>query len=533
MRSWKKGLIIGMVLLLAAGLTACRSRQVETPPEPSSVSAIVADPKFFSGTSIGGADISRKTAEEAVAIAKEALEEQVSSLEIIVTMNNEEITLSGADFEVTEYLDLLIPKLLSENKYGAQPLPYVLDLSAAGRRKLADAAKACFEEGRSTTVTGFDPASGKLTFAEGKTGSRVDMPALYREIRELLKLKQSGSVQAVLQKVSPNVSGDTLAESFVRLSYFSTVSTNTANGNHNMELALSKVNGTMLQPGETFSYNTALGDSTDPAGGWLPAGGLSSGVSVQMYGGGICQGSTTLYNAAVMAGMEIVERDNHSRPSSYCPIGRDAAVDYGNIDFRFKNVLENPVYIAAWMDGTTLNVEFYGVLPDEWDDIEIESEQTNTYAPLDTVSFITDSDLASGQYVRKTSGDTGYSARAWRIYYKNGVEVKTEALPDSYYAPTGVVYAVGPNTDTGRVDTTQSSGNVNSGQISTPAPAPSSSPAGPSNNPTPTPTQPTPTPAPTPDPTPEPTPDPTPEPTAEPDPDLPGSGDGDPVGPVG
>ena len=147
------------------------------------------------------------------------------------------------------------------------------------------------------------------------------------------------------------------------------MSTNTANGNSNMKLALSKVNGTILQPGEEFSYNTTLGDSTDPNNGWLPAGGISSGVIVQMYGGGICQGSTTLYIAALNAGMEIVERWEHAIPSSYCPIGLDATVDYGNLDFRFKNPLETPVYISAWMDGTTLYVEFYGCFPEEWDKV--------------------------------------------------------------------------------------------------------------------------------------------------------------------
>ena len=136
-----------------------------------------------------------------------------------------------------------------------------------------------------------------------------------------------------------------------------------------MRLALSHVNGTILQPGQEFSYNTTIGDSTDPSMGWLPAGGINGGVLVQVYGGGICQGSTTLYNAALMAGMTITERDCHSMPSTYCPIGLDATVDYGNIDFKFKNPLEAPIYIAAWMENVTLHVSFFGILPEEWDSI--------------------------------------------------------------------------------------------------------------------------------------------------------------------
>ena len=100
-------------------------------------------------------------------------------------------------------------------------------------------------------------------------------------------------------------------------------------------------------------------------------GSISGGVIVQMYGGGICQGSSTLYIAALKAGMEIVERYNHSMPSSYCPIGLDATVDYGNLDFRFSNPLETPVYISAWMDGTTLYVEFFSCFPEEWDSVAV------------------------------------------------------------------------------------------------------------------------------------------------------------------
>ena len=125
-----------------------------------------------------------------------------------------------------------------------------------------------------------------------------------------------------------------------------------------------------------------------------------------MYGGGICQGSSTLYIAALKAGMEIVERYNHSMPSSYCPIGLDATVDYGNLDFRFSNPLETPVYISAWMDGTTLYVEFFSCFPEEWDSVAVTSEQTGTWGPLDTVTFREDSSLASGQYVRRSSGNT-------------------------------------------------------------------------------------------------------------------------------
>ena len=229
-----------------------------------------------------------------------------------------------------------------------------------------------------------------------------------------------------------------------------------------------------------FSYNDTIGDSTNPENGWLPAGGLSGGVLVQMYGGGICQGSSTLYNAVLRAGLEIVERDCHSSPSSYCPIGLDATVDYGNIDFKFRNQLDTPVYLSAWMDGVTLHVNVYGCFPPEWDRVEVSSEQVGYEPPRSEVSFVTDYDLAAGEYVRKTSGNEGYSACAYRTYYKGDTVVKSEQLPDSYYEPTGTVYAVGEGTDTSKVDTSKERGTTTKEK---PSPEPSKSPETPSKPP--------------------------------------------------
>jgi vancomycin resistance protein YoaR len=504
------------VLLLAGGLCAC-SQQNE--PESSLVSQAEDLSLFPEGASIGGKNIAGKTVDEAMTIARDAIAEQVSSMEITVKFKDDTIVLSGEDFATQDVLDLTLPKLLESRLAEDTPLNFVTDLSESGEEKLTTAAKDCFTEAKDATVTGRD--ENGFVFSDGEPGSRVDLTKTMESVHQLLSEKRGGDIQAAFIETQPTVTKEYLQENFVKLSSFSTVSTNTANGNSNMKLALSKVNGTVLEPGEEFSYNNTLGDSTDPNNGWLPAGGISGGVIVQMYGGGICQGSSTLYIASLYAGMEIVERYNHSIPSSYCDIGLDATVDYGNLDFRFRNPLSTPVYIAAWMDGTTLYVEFYGVFPKEWDKVVVSSEQTGSTAPLSSVTFRTDDSLASGQYVRRSSGNTGYTARAYRSYYKGETLVKSEELPSSSYPATGKVYAVGPGTDTDKVDTTQSSGTVKGDATPTPSPtatpAPTPAPATPvPATPTPVPATPTPVPAtPTPEPaTPTPVP-PTPTPSTE------------------
>lgn len=488
-------------LLLVGGLCACSQQG----GQDSSLTSEVEDLSVFpEGASIGGKNIAGKTVDEATTIARDAIAEQVDAIEITVKFKDDTIVLTGDDFATQDVLDLTLPKLLESRLAEDTPLNYVMDLSEAGEEKLTAAAMDCVTEAKDATVSGQD--ENGFVFTDEQAGSRVDLAKTLESVHQLLSEKRGGDIQAAFIETQPTITKAYLQEHFVKLSSYSTVSTNTANGNSNMKLALSKVNGTVLEPGEEFSYNTTLGDSTDPNSGWLPAGGISGGVIVQMYGGGICQGSSTLYIAALNAGMEIVERWEHAIPSSYCPIGLDATVDYGNLDFRFKNPMSTPVFIAAWMDGTTLYVEFYGVFPEEWDKVVVSSEQTGSTAPLSSVTFRTDDTLASGQYVRRSSGNTGYTARAYRSYYKGDQLVKSEELSSSSYPATGMVYAVGPGTDTDKVDTTKSSGTV--GADATPTPSPTATPTPTPAPPTPTPATPTPAPS-TPTPTPAP-PTPTP-----------------------
>ena len=277
---------------------------------------------FPEGASIGGKNIAGKTVDEALEIARAAIDEAVNGLEITVKFRDDTVVLSGEDFTTQNVLELTLPQLLEERLAEDSALNYVVDLSQAGEDKLLAAAQACATDAKNATVSG-RAEDGSFTFTDEQVGSQVDLAKTLESVRQLLSQKRGGDIQAAFVETQPTVTKAYLQEHFVKLSSYSTVSTNTANGNSNMALALSKVNGTILDPGEEFSYNTTLGDSTDPNNGWLPAGGISGGVIVQMYGGGICQGSSTLYIASLYAGMEIVERWCHAMPSSYCPIRLD------------------------------------------------------------------------------------------------------------------------------------------------------------------------------------------------------------------
>jgi len=129
-------------------------------------------------------------------------------------------------------------------------------------------------------------------------------------------------------------------------SYVTSLRGRSASQIHNVRLAVRRINNTVIKPGAVFSFNKAV-DSWTADAGYVKAPVSYNGELVRDWGGGVCQASTTLYNAALLAGLEIVERHRHHWPARYAPIGRDAAVAYDTIDLKFRNNLRHPVRVVG------------------------------------------------------------------------------------------------------------------------------------------------------------------------------------------
>lgn len=204
MRNWKRKLILAAaVLLLITSSAACSQKPKE---ESSMVSSEISDPTLFAeGTSIGGKNISGKTVEEALKIAREAMEENMKTLEITVKFKDDTVSLSKEDFQVKETLELTLPRLLEERKAEDHKLPYVVDLSESGRKKLEEAAKACLVKGQNASIASFDSSTGVFQFTEEKSGSRADMVTTLKSVRQLLSQKQSGAIQTTFLETKPEL----------------------------------------------------------------------------------------------------------------------------------------------------------------------------------------------------------------------------------------------------------------------------------------------------------------------------------------
>ena len=187
------------------------------------------------------------------------------------------------------------------------------------------------------------------------------------------------ALKTVYPKVTTNMLG---REAFPNLlGSFSTNYAANANRTTNLKLAAKKINGTVLLPGETFSYNKVVGERTIAAG-YKDAKIYVDGEVVDGLGGGICQISTTLFNAALYANLEIVELHNHQFVPSYVGAGRDATVVYGSKDFQFKNNRKYAIKIECSVSGGVANFKIYGVKENPEYDIKVSSKitsQTATY----------------------------------------------------------------------------------------------------------------------------------------------------------
>ena len=201
---------------------------------------------------------------------------------------------------------------------------------------------------------------------------------------------------------------------------------------NNIELACKTINGTIILPGETFSYNKVLGNTTKEKGYQL-GGAYVGGKVVQAYGGGICQVSTTLYNSVLYANLEIVERYNHSYAVSYVPAGRDATVSYGGKDFKFKNNRKYPIKIVANAKNGVVNISLKGIKEDKEYDIEISSRVLST-TPFET-TYQDNNTLAEGKQKIIQKGHNGYKSKAYKIVKYNGKVISKTLLSSDTYKP--------------------------------------------------------------------------------------------------
>lgn len=250
---------------------------------------------------------------------------------------------------------------------------------------------------------------------EAKSGFGFDVDAARKAIDEA---EEGATVTIPFALTEPDLTTKELEERMFRdtLATFTAESSSNSGRKNNLKLACKAVNGIILNPGDVFDYNKALGQRTT-ARGYKAANAYVNGETVQTIGGGICQVSSTIYYCALMADLEIVTRRNHSYPSSYIPLGMDATVSWGGPEFRFKNNTNYPIKIVATASGgdTTVSLMSYDDR-DYYVKMEYKVLKKTSYSvvyktfPADNAEGYKDGQVISTPY-------TGYVVDSYRVKY--------------------------------------------------------------------------------------------------------------------
>jgi len=242
---------------------------------------------------------------------------------------------------------------------------------------------------------------GQVEKVPGRVGVTLQIDESQAVLQQALSDPLRRTVELAVIAQPPSISTEDLKNIEVVLGSYSTPFNPARVGRtHNLRLAISRVNNTVLQPGEEFSLNETVGPRLSKTG-YRTAPIFRENEVVPEIGGGVCQVASTTYNAALLANMEMIERHHHSRPVVYCPAGRDATVYYGQLDMRFRNSLSHPVLILGGVKGNRLWAKILGKAEDDYDVKLIRTGLSKSgYATRE----VPDPELEEGQREVETEG---------------------------------------------------------------------------------------------------------------------------------
>ncbi len=370
---------------------------------------------FEKGTKVSGLDIAGKTVSEAKAYLEENKLSLVKPITISVTAEDEEATITQDDFAYTFNIDETVDRVKADadNMLSTASCEYAVETEISDESVATIASLFCEEfncEPTGAYVSKFHPfANNRFDIAEAEDGFTVNEDKLVEQLKEALASgRESVSVVCETEPVHSDITADYVKKHLVKLASYETVSTNTDNATNNMKVALDSCSGSVIAPGGVWSFNECTGDSNLESNGYKTAHVISEGRLIDGIGGGICQASSTIYNAAIRSNMSTVERYCHKWASLYVPTGLDATIDYPNLDLKLCNTSDFQMFLECKVSGSTLHATFWGFRNGDYDEIRTRNEKGEV-------------------------GEKSYNVNAWRVYYKDGKKIGEEELFSSTY----------------------------------------------------------------------------------------------------
>ena len=443
-----------LVIALCAGLWVFGAKlyqdQMAAYRAYAAISQAAAQTTFFPGVTVDGIELGGMTRQEADALFADRQRQTASAFSLVVASGDRRWRITSDEVPMTFDAEAVLARAYAVGREGtlaerwqqieqartegfAFETGYVYDRSAVGEltRIIADSLDV---EAKNATLDAFDVNNRTFTFTKESSGWRVDRERLTQDILAALDAENYDAVIIPQgERVEPDITLAQLEGRFGRISAFTTTTTKDNDRNTNIAISAAALNGRVVMPGETLSFNGCTGQRTGEKG-YREAGAIAGGVLVDDTGGGVCQTSSTLFNAVVRADLEIVKRYAHSWPSSYVNKGEDATVNWPSLDFVFRNNGEFPVFVVAWYADQQVTVEIYGLMLENGMTIDLESTVTQTIKPSDEVVYTLDESLPAGTRKAGRKKRTGYVVDTYKVYKDaEGSELRREKLWTTTY----------------------------------------------------------------------------------------------------
>ena len=411
------------------------------------------DSLILPGVKIENIDLTGKTKKEAQIIINDKYSSEVMKKKITIVTDEKKYIFDYKMIEAKYNVDQAVQQALSYGKnismfqkYKAitHPVGRQIKLTIEYNDKVVDKllkgiAKDTDKNSKNATISKVN--GGQFVVTSDVIGKKLEVDKLKTNInRKIYSVmsKENDYIVAPVKDIKPKISEVTLKTINTRISSYTTNFGSSPVGRAtNIALATGSINGKLLMPGDVFSFNGVVGERT-AARGYKSAGIIIGDKLEQGLGGGICQVSSTLYNAMLSTSIVSVERIHHTISSGYIPKGRDATVDYGNIDYKFKNTFKYPIYIEGLLSYGNIYFNIYS-----------NSILTNrTYKIVNEVSERTepktetlqDPTMYMGQNESVKTGYAGFKVKVIRKTYENGMLVNTEVInKDTFRVINGVM----------------------------------------------------------------------------------------------
>lgn len=410
---------------------------------------IIANDTFSNNSTVNGVNVSGLNYDEAANMISSKMLKEKSNIEIKLNYKEKSWMLNGNDFALnsnlkpeikTQFQNYQTKKISSLRK---KPVTHTISyrqMFSNFDEKLDEIAKDINVAPVDSKIC-FDPnAEEMFTVCQGQAGYEIDKEKLLNTIDKEFKNAKKISVEIPVKTVDYTNDVNLLENTKLRSKFSTSYASSAVGRKNNVKRALQDFNGMSIAPGEEISFNVITGDKT-PEKGYKKANVILNGIYVEDYGGGACQASTTLYNALLLADLEILEVHPHSLPVSYVPLAFDAMVNEGTSDMRFKNNTNHAIFIKTYGDEENAYVEIYGEGLEDGVEIKRRAEFIETIPHegdtivKDVEGKYADKITYEGEYLRIKKPQEGYHSKAYLQYFKNGELVSEKLIRDEIYQP--------------------------------------------------------------------------------------------------